>query len=424
MIFVSKAYQDGKPFWFRENPEHAVPESLVLRAHDGQQFRAVCWTSTKHPKPKVAVVLMHPILDFTHHYAIPRLLDGGFCVLGILGRDGGNGLHLEQESLLLDIAAGIRFLKVKRDIRHIALFGNDSGGALLAYYQSEARVAQASRTKVSPASSPTHFDRAQMTPADLMVYVAVDRGLGKVLMDGIDPSVSDERDPFSLDPTLDLYDERNGFREPPGPSRYPRDFIRRYRTGQLERVHRLDQLALELVDIQRTAEKEMGSAPFPQRLFIQRRDITRRSMTESVFTIYRTMANPNCVDMLIEPSKRDYGSLLSDRPDFMNYAAAGPARVCTPRAWLSTWSGLSSNADLCANVERIREPSLFVYAMRDREVLPSDARAIYNSMSSKDKTFHELDARHYFEPEPGTDGPGDVDKMMDLVIPWIHERAS
>jgi hypothetical protein len=136
------------------------------------------------------------------------------------------------------------------------------------------------------------------------------------------------------------------------------------------------------------------------------------------------MANPASVDRRIDPSGRDYGSLLSERPDLMNYASLGLGRTCTPRAWLSTWSGLSSKADLVANVARITEPSLLVTPSRDREILPADAKAIEDAMASADKRAVTLDARHYFEPEFGVKESPDVDRMLDIVVPWIHEKTS
>jgi alpha-beta hydrolase superfamily lysophospholipase len=138
--------------------------------------------------------------------------------------------------------------------------------------------------------------------------------------------------------------------------------------------------------------------------------------------VYRTMANPAFVDRTIDPSGRDYGSLLSERPDLMNYAALGFGRTATPRAWLSTWSGLASHADLVANVARITEPTLLVAAGRDREIFPADIAALDGAIASPDKRVETIaEARHYFEAEPGTHD-GHVAALMDRVVPWIAER--
>src|SRR4051794_11827284 len=93
MILVSKTYWAGMPFWFRRTPEHARHESLVLRAHDMRQLKALYWTSSRAAsKPKIGVILIHPRIDFPHHYAVPRLVDAGFAVLAANTRHAGNDL--------------------------------------------------------------------------------------------------------------------------------------------------------------------------------------------------------------------------------------------------------------------------------------------------------------------------------------------
>ncbi|MDF2694993.1 MAG: hypothetical protein K0S65_3376, partial [Labilithrix sp.] len=279
------------------------------------------------------------------------------------------------------------------------------------------------RTARSPGGSPTCFEGATLHPADAMIYVAAHRGQGKVLLDAIDPSVVDEADPLSCDPELDMYDERNGFREPPAWSEYDDGFLARHRAGQTARVQRLDDLARAAIARHEDAACTSEDPSFAERSSSERREILRRRACEPVMVVYRTMANPTYVDHRIDPSPRDYGSLLSERPDLLNYAALGLARTCTPRAWLSTWSGLSSNADLVRNVARITEPTLLVTPNRDREVLPSDAEAVAEAIASPDRRVVTLEGRHYFEAEPGETGTRDLDRLMDVVVPWIQEKV-
>lgn len=381
MILVSRTYWGGLPFWFRKRPDASV-ESLVLRTEDLRQIRGLWWSKVE--KPRVGVVIMHPRVDFTHHYTIPRLVEAGFGVVAANTRWFGNETMATHEDMIVDLAACVGHLREKRGVQKVVVFGNCGGASLGAYYQAEKRG------------------------ADAVVWTAAHRGQGKVLLACIDPSVVDEHDVMSVDPALDMYDAKNGFAEPPAPSKYDEAFLARYRAAQRERVGRLDARARELI-------ARRDAAP----------DMSRTKAAESVMVVYRTMANPAFVDPSIDPSERDYGSLLSERPDLMNYAALGLARTVTPRAWLSTWSGLSSKADMVTNVARISPdtPTLMVHAARDREVFPSDVRAIADAIVARDKTVVTIaGARHYFEPDFGEKETPHVEKLMDVVVPWIQER--
>jgi pimeloyl-ACP methyl ester carboxylesterase len=419
MLLVSKTYWLGMPFWFKRPPDDARAESLVLRAHDMRQLRALYWTSTRHAAPRIGVVVIHPRVDFAHHYSVPRLLAAGFGVLAANTRHAGNDTMAEHEEMVLDVAACVRYLVEKRGIERVVLLGNCGGGSLVAYYQAQAKLPPAERVARSPGGSPTFFEGATMPPAHAMVYTVAHPGQGRLLLEAIDPSVTDEADPLSCDPVLDMYDPRNGFREAPAPSAYDDAFLARFRAAQRERVARIDATARTLVARHAEATAATTAPGFADRSPEEQRAMWRRRACEPIMVVYRTMANPAYVASDVEPNGRDYGSLLSERPDLMNYAALGFARTCTPRAWLSTWSGLSSRADLAANVAHITEPTLAIFAGRDREVFPRDVAAIGAAIASPDKRVITLpEARHYFEGEPGH-----VDAVMDLVVPWIQERC-
>jgi pimeloyl-ACP methyl ester carboxylesterase len=383
MILVSRTYWGGMPFWFRKKPDASV-ESLVLRTEDLRQIRGLYWSKSAGTKPRVGVVIVHPRVDFTHHYAIPRLVGAGFGVVAANTRWFGNETMAEHEDMIVDLAACVTHLREKRGVAKVVVLGNCGGASLGAYYQAEKKG------------------------ADGVVWIAAHRGQGKVLEACIDPSIVDEDDVLSIDPALDMYDAKYGFAEPPSPSKYDEGFLARYRAAQQARVARIDARARELL-------ARHDAAP----------EMSRARAAETVMVVYRTMANPAFVDPSIDPSPRDYGSLLSERPDLMNYAALGLARTVTPRAWLSTWSGLSSRADMVANVARIspETPALMVHAGSDREVFPSDVRAIGDAIVAKDKTLLTVEgARHYFEPAIGEKEAPHVEKLMDVVVPWIEER--
>ena len=89
--------------------------------------------------------------------------------------------------------------------------------------------------------------------------------------------------------------------------------------------------------------------------------IARRGRLGRYMIIYRTLANPAYLDPTIDPSNRPVGSIFSPGdPIIGNYGPGGLARVMTPRGWLSTWSGTSSQADLPDTIQHITVPSLIV----------------------------------------------------------------
>jgi hypothetical protein len=212
------------------------------------------------------------------------------------------------------------------------------------------------------------------------------------------------------------------------PASFAPDFVARVRAAQTERVLRIDAAARALLAEHARAAEEADRPGFGDRPLAERLRVLRRKAYEPVMTVHRTMANPAFVDPSVDAdprgAAREYGSLLSDRPDLMNMAATGFARACTPRAWLSTWSALSSHADLVANAARIDEPTLVVHAACDREVyFDRDVGSVFEASAARDRQLVRIEgARHYFEPDFGETATPDVDRLMDVVVPWIRER--
>ncbi|MGO9711929.1 MAG: hypothetical protein ACLQBL_23915 [Polyangiaceae bacterium] len=428
MTLVAKTYWGGMPFWFRRPPDDGRVTSLALRTDDFRQIRALYWTPGSGPSPRTGIVVIHPRVDFTHHYTVPRLVAAGYGVLAANSRHVNNDIHCEHEELVLDVAACVKWLRKKGGVERVVLLGNSGGGSLVGFYQAQAKLPAAERRVRSPGGAPTRFATAEMNPADAVALVAAHRGQGQVLLGAIDAAVVDEASPFVSEPSVDIYDTKNGFREPPAPSSYTTDFVERVRAAQVARVERIDRAARALLAAHASAVEESDQVGFSERPFDERQEVLQRKAYDPVMIVHRTMANPAYTDPSLDAdpdgATREYGSLLSDRPDLMNRTGMGFAHICTPRAWLSTWSGLSSNADLVANAARIDEPLLVVHAPRDREVyFDRDVRPVFDACPSKDKTLARIEgARHYFEPDFGEQKAPDVERLMDVLVGWIRER--
>ena len=433
MQLISKTYWGGAPMNMRRMPGSFDVENLSLKAPDMREHRGLFWSPKGNKNPKTAVVVMHPRADFTHHYIIPRLVDAGIACLGANTRNPNNDVTTIHEEIILDVASCVSWLKNKRGVKNVILVGNSGGGALNGFYQAQAKAGKGKRVAKTPGGRRTHLNDAEMIAADGLVYISTHKGEGMIMNEIIDPSVVDENHPHLTDPALDMYDTGNGFLTPSkfdGTdaqwSQYDDGFIKRFRAGQVERIKRIDAIARAMIAENERAEELHGDPDFAKLSPERQREVLRREAFEPMLIIYRTMANLHYVDRHLDPSARDYGSIFSPRPDLMNWKFFGFGRYATPHAWLSTWSGVSSQANQLHDLPQITEPSLFINAGKDQEIFPkTDAIPMFSAMGSKDKTYVDFpQARHYFEPEFGSREAPDVEKVMDIVVPWILERFS
>lgn len=225
-----------------------------------------------------------------------------------------------------------------------------------------------------------------------LVLLAPHAGQGDLLLHCIDPSVTDEDDPDSVDPALDLYDPANGFAPPPEPSAYSVEFLARYRKAQAARVARIDEEAHRLV-----AER-------------------RRAATYVV--VHRTDADPRTVDLSLDPSDRDYGSIFGVRPDVTNRGAVGFGRISTPEAWLSTWSAHATRAAIRLTAPEIRRPVLVMGYTADNTVFPSDLAAIAGAFTASRVARADVEGDHYGLAPDHRSRPGGK-TVADLVAEWV-----
>lgn len=392
-------------------------EPVELEAADGGLCGGALYTTGRH---KTVVCFMHPKADMSRHYAIPAIVDAGYAAFGQNSRWLNNDELCVHETLLLDVAAGMRFLR-QRGFENIVLVGNSGGGSLYTFYQAQASTPPPGRLTETPAGDPCDLNAYELPAADGFVHLAAHLGEGKILMQMIDPSVTDESDLFSCDASLDPFNPDNGYLLPPASSSYSTEFVERYRNAQRARVERLDAKARSLLQVRNDGRGEMRDASFFQRSLGEQSPALRRAVGCPYMIVYRTEADLRAMDLSLDPSERNAGTLFSYRPDLSNFMEFGFARVCTPRAWLSTWSATSSNADVVRNAPKVTVPSLVINYTGDNAIFPSDARAAFEANGSADKQIESVPGDHYGFGV-GTQERSGAPQALKKIVAWLNKR--
>ena len=388
-------------------PEGTEVSVHPLRTSDGAGVNGFLYS--RGPTDTV-LCIMHPREFLATHYLIPEILVAGRAVFTQTSRSVGSDLRLEHEVALLDVAAGIAFLR-RAGFRRVILVGNSGGASLYGFYNEQSLLAPGDRLERTPGGRPTGLREADMPVVDGVAFVAPHPGQGIVLQNCIDPAVADESNPLSTIPELDFLDSRNGYKD--DGSKYEADFIERYRAAQTDRVARLDAVARDLIKERVAARKRFkdGGA---------REDRIAGAFAPSI-TVWRTDADLRCWDISIDPSDRKVGSVWSKDPFATNFGVVGFARFCTPESWLSTWSGLSSRANLARTAASVQQPCLFVEYTGDTVVFPADAERTWQAIPSPGKQRLRIQGDHHGQPLAPGEPPG-RELAGQAVRDWLGQH--
>lgn len=385
-----------------------VPHSLCTA--DDQRTLGLLYSQTG--QEKTVVCLMHP-REFTGTpYLVPDVLDAGCAAWVQAPRSIGNDLRLEHEVALLDVAAGMSHLHALGFTRTV-LLGNSGGAGLYAFYTQQALRAPERRLTHTPGGRPVKLAATTMPAPSDLIFVSPHPGQGKLLMNGIDPSVTDESDALAVDAGLDPFDAANGFVVAPESSHYTAEFVARYRVAQRARVERLDVKATALLGARAVARQKIKSGDASAA-------VKRQAAYTQIFQIWRTDADLRCWDLSIDPSDREVGTLWGRDPFVSNVGSVGFARVVTPESWLSTWSGITSNANFDKCGAELTVPSFVVEYTGDQAAFPSDIAAIYNGIAATTKRRERVRGNHHGQPLADGDESGQV-LAGRLVQEWLRD---
>ena len=401
-------------------------EIVNLKAEDGRGSRGVFY-HLEGSTPRVVILSMHPVGDSTQDWRSVPMTQRGIAYFGMAGRYVRNEAHHIHEELVLDVAAGVKYLKEERGIPTVILLGHSGGGQLMALYHSQAVTSPPDRIRSTPAGDPPDLNQYTLIPADSMILSAAHPGRSVIFRMRLDAAVVEESDSLSTDPNLDMFDPRNGFRKPPESSKYSADFLERYEAGQHARMQRLDAKARSLIAREKFYQKLVEAPDFKQRPLSEQLNIERQAIECHWMVIHRSSADPRFTDLSLDPNDRLVGSNQGPfhfRPDLENYSIFRGPQMISPRAFLSSRSTVSANNKMWDNLRKVTIPLLVICGTADRNETPILQRRNLESARSRDRSIIWIvGADHPYNPSgPKAGNGGQREEAADRMADWVKKR--
>ena len=330
---------------------------------------------------KCAAIVIHPTSNFMGHYLLEPLAARGVTCLGLNSRYVNNDTMLLMERVIQDLGAGVKFLR-EQGYEKVVLLGNSGGAALVSFYQAQAEGFTATHF---PDAKPTQLSQADFPRADGISLFGAHEGRSHLFLKWIDPALIDESDPLSADPALDMFNPANG---PP----YGAEFLARFAAGQRRRRDNIEHWVRARLNL---LEADPGG---PQ---------------DQAFVIYRTLADPRCLDLSLDRNDRPVGSIWGDAR-LTNYGVNSVGRYTSLRAFMSQWSS-HSQADGPANLARTSVPVLLFTYTADGSTFPSTRDAWLKAAPGRIRNIDAQGGNHYLAGQPEL-----VGMVADEMAAWIE----
>ena len=371
-----------------------VEEAVTLETQDGVKVESMLHYDDAAPL-KTAITIMHPTTDWRHHFILKLLAERGVGGFGFTTRYSSREAELMLEDTLLDMAAGIEFLKSKGYSKTLGI-GNSGGAEIIAGYQSEA---VAPTIKSTPAGDPPDLTKTKLPPYDGLIFLNPHMGRPASIARGLDPSVGGEdgNDPLAYDASVDMYNPANG---PP----YSQDFRDRYNAAQVERNHKITRWCEKKVaELKRTENPNLDDFPF---------------------IVHRIYADLHFLDQDLDPSDRAAGQTIwRENSKYSNYTPGplrGPRtrmRIMTLKSWLSQRSLSASHFDVLKHIGNCQVPTLMMCGTAE-EGSPKHAMAILENVPDPDKKSVWIkDGTHFMREQYAQQN-----QAADEIVQWLRER--
>lgn len=332
-----------------------------------------------------ACIVMHPVSNFMSHYLLDPLAQRGIACLGLNSRYINNDTMLLVERVIQDVGAGVSFLR-KRGFERVVLLGNSGGAALMSLYQAQA---ENFTLTTLPDGSPSGLAADHFPTADAIALFGAHEGRPLLFEKWVDPAVIDENDPLTLDPGIDMFNPLNG---PP----YSANFVELYRQRQIERRDRIERWVLAR---------------------LARFSLDPDGPQDEAFVIHRTLADPRCLDLGLDPNDRPVGTIWGDAKE-VNASANSVTRFTSLRSFMSQWSTRSRmNGPFW--LERTTVPALHFTFTADSSTFPSTREMWMRAGGERISNIDVPGGNHYLRGQPEL-----VPMLTDKLVAWIASSFS
>jgi len=330
---------------------------------------------------KCAAIVVHPTSNFMGHYLIAPLAERGVTCMGLNSRYVNNDTMLLNERVIQDLGAGVKYLR-DRGYEKVVLLGNSGGAAIVSFYQAQAEKLTATHF---PDGKPTGLRPEDFPKADAISLFGAHEGRSHLFLKWIDPSVIAESDPLSADPEVDIYNPAHAVPFSP-------IFLEKFHAAQRRRRDSIEHWALARL---RLLESDPAG---PQ---------------DQAFVIYRTHAEPRCLDSTLDANDRPPGKSIWGDPKAVNYGPNSVGRYTSLRAFLSQWSSLSQ-ADGPTNLARTSVPMLLFTYTADASTFPSTRDVWLRAAGERGRNIDVKGGNHYLAGQPEL-----VTQVADEMAAWI-----